>query len=110
MAAEDQGRAFMNVVARAMSDDSFRATLKADPVAVLATEGVDIPVDMKVTVVQASPTETFIVLPDPATVNDEVLAAASGGSTVGSGGTVGSAGTAVSCVSTLGSAGTAGSH
>lgn len=109
MASEDQGRLFMGVVARAMSDEAFRTALLADSNAVLSAEGVDVPAGVEVTVVQASPTQTFLVLPDPSTVSEELLAASVGGSTVGSGGTVGCAGTFVSCVGTVGSVGTAGS-
>lgn len=115
MANEDQSRLMSAVVARAMSDDAFRAALTADPVAVLRAEGLDIPADAKINVLQATANETFLVLPDPASVNDELLAASAGGSTVGTGGTVGSVGTAsltstfVGTMGTIGSAGTAGS-
>ena len=110
MENQDQGRLFMSVVARAVNDEAFRAALLAESNAVLRAEGVDVPVGVEVTVVQASPTQMFLVLPDPSAVSEELLAASAGGSTVGSGGTVGCAGTFIACVSTLGSAGTAGSN
>lgn len=106
---EVQGRLTLAVIARAMSDDSFRAALTADPISVLAAEGVEVPVGVKVTVLQASANETFLVLPDPAAANDELLAASSGGSTVGTGGTAGTfacstAPATALCVGTAGSA------
>lgn len=115
MASEDQSHFMYAVVARAMSDEAFRVALTADPAAVLRAEGLDIPADAKITVLQSSASETFLVLPDPSAVNDELLAASSGGSTVGTGGTVGSVGTAsltstfIGTLGTVGSAGTAGS-
>lgn len=109
MANEDQGRVLSGVIARAMSDDAFRAALVADPTAVLKAEGVEVPEGLSVNVLQSSATQTFIVLPDPNVASDELLSAAAGGSTVGTGGTAGSfacstAPATAFCVGTAGSA------
>lgn len=112
---EEQGRLLSAVVARAMSDEAFRASLIADAATVLAAEGISIPEGATLNVLQASPTQLFLVLPDPQSIDDELLASSAGGSTVGSAGTVGSVGTAsltstfIGTLGSVGSAGTAGS-
>ena len=110
MENEDQGRVFVAVIARAMSDEAFRLALVADAAAVLTAEGVEVPEVMSVNVLQSSATQAFIVLPDPNTANDELLAASAGGSTVGTGGTAGTfaCSTAPACAFSVGTAGSAG--
>lgn len=77
----------------------------------LRAEGIDLPEGVAVTVLQLTPKHGYRVLPDPATVEDQLLAAANGGSTASSAGSVSTMGCATLTISTaasVGSAGTAG--
>ena len=105
---EQNGRIAADVFARAMTDPEFKAQFVADPAAVLSAAGVEVPEGLTIKVVENSSTTFHVVLPDPEAVSDELLAAASGGSTAG---TASSAGTAACSTvpGTLGTAGTAGS-
>jgi hypothetical protein len=107
---EQNGRIAADVFARAMTDSEFKAQFIADPAAVLSAAGVEVPEGLTIKVVENSSTTFHVVLPDPEAVSDELLAAASGGSTAG---TASSAGTAAcstvpGTLGTLGSAGSAG--
>ena len=107
---EQNGRIAADVFARAMTDPEFKAQFIADPAAVLSAAGVEVPEGLTIKVVENSSTTFHVVLPDPEAVSDELLAAASGGSTAG---TASSAGTAAcstvpGTLGTLGSAGSAG--
>ena len=105
---EQNGRIAADVFARTMTDPEFKAQFIADPAAVLTAAGVEVPEGLTIKVVENSSTTFHVVLPDPEAVSDELLAAASGGSTAG---TASSAGTAACSTvpGTLGTAGTAGS-
>ena len=105
---EQNGRIAADVFARTMTDPEFKAQFIADPAAVLSAAGVEVPEGLTIKVVENSSTTFHVVLPDPEAVSDELLAAASGGSTAG---TASSAGTAACSTvpGTLGTAGTAGS-
>ena len=105
---EQNGRIAADVFARAMTDSEFKAQFIADPAAVLTAAGVEVPEGLTIKVVENSSTTFHVGLPDPEAVSDELLAAASGGSTAG---TASSAGTAACSTvpGTLGTAGTAGS-
>ena len=104
---EQNGRIAADVFARAMTDSEFKAQFIADPAAVLSAAGVEVPEGLTIKVVENSSTTFHVVLPDPEAVSDELLAAASGGSTAG---TASSAGTAACSTvpGTLGTSGTAG--
>ena len=105
---EQNGRIAADVYARTMTDPEFKAQFIADPAAVLSAAGAEVPEGLTIKVVENSSTTFHVVLPDPEAVSDELLAAASGGSTAG---TASSAGTAACSTvpGTLGTAGTAGS-
>ena len=105
---EQNGRIAADVYARTMTDPEFKAQFIADPAAVLSAAGVEVPEGLTIKVVENSSTTFHVVLPDPEAMTDELLAAASGGSTAG---TASSAGTAACSTvpGTLGTAGTAGS-
>ena len=105
---EQNGRIAADVFARTMTDPEFKAQFIADPAAVLSAAGAEVPEGLTIKVVENSSTTFHVVLPDPEAVSDELLAAASGGSTAG---TASSAGTAACSTvpGTLGTAGTAGS-
>jgi hypothetical protein len=98
-------------VARAWSDEAFKARLLAEPGPVLAEQGIAVLSGVVVQVHENTPTVLHMALPPKPTedLSDEQLDALSGGSTVGSAGSLSSIGTFMGTVSTFGSAGTAGS-
>ena len=106
---EQNGRIAADVFARAMTDPEFKAQFIADPAAVLSAAGVEVPEGLTIKVVENSSTTFHVVLPDPEAVSDELLAAASGGSTSSTASTAGTAAcsTVPSSVGTSGTAGTA---
>ena len=105
---EQNGRIAADVYARTMTDPEFKAQFIADPAAVLSAAGVEVPEGLTIKVVENSSTTFHVVLPDPEAITDELLAAASGGSTAGSAGSLSSF--ACSCApSSAATAGTAGS-
>ena len=106
---EQTARAAADLYARALTDADFKARLMGDAASVLRAEGLDVPEGVEIKVVENSSSTVYVVLPDPEAVSDELLAAASGGSTVGSAGTSGSFGCFCGTVSSAGTAGTAGS-
>ena len=105
---EQNGRIAADVFARTMTDPEFKAQFIADPAAVLTAAGVEVPEGLTIKVVENSSTTFHVVLPDPEAVSDELLAAASGGSTASTAGTASTF--SCSCIpGTMGTAGTAGS-
>ncbi len=88
MNEEQFGRAMADIHARALTDADFKAALIADPASVLREAGVEVPEGTSIVVVENSPSTNYLVLPDPEAVSDEILSAASGGSTVSSFGTL----------------------
>lgn len=78
---DDELQLFAEVVARASSDDDFRAKLTADPRAVLTEAGINVPEGKTINVVQNTANESYLVLPDPETAGDELLTRSSGGAT-----------------------------
>lgn len=83
MASRAQAEAV--IAAKAASDPSFKAKLLADPSAALSEAlGGSLPAGIKVTVLQESPTEAYIVLPvDSSAVSDKELASVAGGCWIG---------------------------
>ena len=107
---EQTARAAADLYARALTDADFKARLMGDAASVLRAEGLDVPEGVEIKVVENSSSTVYVVLPDPEAVSDELLAAASGGSTVGSSGTASTLACFCGTVSTSGSASTAGSQ
>ena len=107
---EQNGRIAADVYARTMTDPEFKAQFIADPAAVLSAAGVEVPEGLTIKVVENSSTTFHVVLPDPEAITDELLAAASGGSTAGSAGSLSSfaCSCAASSAATAGTAGSAG--
>ena len=107
---EQNGRIAADVYARTMTDPEFKAQFIADPAAVLSAAGVEVPEGLTIKVVENSSTTFHVVLPDPEAMTDELLAAASGGSTAGSAGSASSfaCSCAASSAATAGTAGSAG--
>jgi hypothetical protein len=101
---EQNGRIAADVFARTMTDPEFKAQFIADPAAVLSAAGVEVPEGLTIKVLENSSTTVHVVLPDPEAMTDELLAAASGGSTAGSAGTMSTA----LCSGSAGTAGSAG--
>jgi hypothetical protein len=71
------------LLTRSATDPEFRAALLADPRAALSAEGVAVPAEIAIRVVESGPGEMVLALP-PAVADDEelsedALAAASGG-------------------------------
>ena len=54
------------LMARLATDDALREAIKADPKGVLRREGVDIPDEMQVKVVESTPETLYIALPPKA--------------------------------------------
>ena len=107
---EQNGRIAADVFARAMTDSEFKAQFIADPAAVLSAAGVEVPEGLTIKVVENSSTTFHVVLPDPEAMTDELLAAASGGSSASTASTAGTAAcsTLPGTMGTMGSAGSAG--
>jgi hypothetical protein len=111
--AED-ARLYGQIIARAWVDDDFKARFLADPGAVMRDAGMNIPAGTEVRALENTDRVLHLVVPprpDGEVSEEELTAAAGGGSTVGTGGSAGTAGTMTCPVMTLfcvGSAGTAG--
>ena len=107
---EQNGRIAADVFARAMTDSEFKAQFIADPAAVLSAAGAEVPEGLTIKVVENSSTTFHVVLPDPEAMTDELLAAASGGSSASTASTAGTAAcsTLPGTMGTMGSAGSAG--
>lgn len=107
---EQNGRIAADVYARTMTDPEFKAQFIADPAAVLSAAGVEVPEGLTIKVVENSSSTFHVVLPDPEAVTDELLAAASGGSSASTASTAGTAAcsTLPGTMGTMGSAGSAG--
>ncbi|TWB70661.1 putative ribosomally synthesized peptide [Nitrospirillum amazonense] len=68
------------IIAKAWSDDRFRARLLADPAAVLTAEGVDFPAGVTISVVENTATHLNLILPAPPTdLSDDQLDGVGGG-------------------------------
>ena len=79
MNEEQSQQAAADLFTRALTDADFKARLMADAASVLRAEGVDVPEGVEVKVVENSSSTVYVVLPDPQTVSDALLASASGG-------------------------------
>jgi hypothetical protein len=107
---EQNGRIAADVFARTMTDPEFKAQFIADPAGVLSAAGVEVPEGLTIKVVENSSSTFHVVLPDPEAMTDELLAAASGGSSASTASTAGTAAcsTLPGTMGTMGSAGSAG--
>lgn len=104
----DYERAYATVIARVSIDPEYRATLLADPVATLRSEGIEFPDGVEIEILETSATKGYLVIPNADAASDEILSAAAGGGTASTAGTAGS----LLCFtgpSTVGTAGSAGS-
>lgn len=90
-ASSDGGRMSQiekQVIAQALKDPAFRDRLIADPKAVMAEKGLEIPADIQINVVRETPNSYYLVLPAVETLQagagsltDAQLEAVAGGST-----------------------------
>jgi hypothetical protein len=59
---------WVKIVAMAWADEGYKARLLANPVAVLAEEGLEIPAGVAVKILENTGTQIHLVLPAPPTV------------------------------------------
>lgn len=73
---------FANLIAKAWTDESFKAALIADPVATLKAEGIDVPAGVTVNVLEDTETVSHLVLPPvpkDGEISDDQLEGVTGG-------------------------------
>ncbi|WP_171469839.1 NHLP leader peptide family RiPP precursor [Frigoriglobus tundricola] len=95
-----QNRAWSQIVATAWADEEFKARLLADPRAVLAEHGIDVPEGIELAVVEDTETVHHIVLPpSPAgdLADEELVGSAGADSYSGFSGYCGRCGCACRC-------------
>jgi hypothetical protein len=108
---QEYAKQWGQLVARAWSDDEFKARLLAEPTPALAEQGIDIPPGIEVQVHENTSTVLHMALPPKPTedLSDEQLDAVAGGGTGSTAGCLATIGCAVSTVSSFSSAGSVGS-
>src|SRR5262245_19687256 len=96
------------LVARAWSDDAFKARLLAEPAPTLAEQGITMPPGVEIRVHENTPTMVHLTIPPKPSddLSDEQLDSIAGGAEVSTASTVGTFGSVCGCVSSLGSMGT----
>lgn len=62
---QDPTQNYSRIIAKCWADADFKARLLADPKTTLAAEGVEIPADLKLRVVENTATDITLVLPPP---------------------------------------------
>jgi len=71
---------YKSIVTKCWADPNFKQRLIADPLATLLAEGVSVPDNIKVTVVENTSTEfTFVIPPKTSELSDDALDDVSGG-------------------------------
>jgi Nitrile hydratase, alpha chain len=84
MQSQEQARKYGQVVARAWSDETFKRRLLAEPAAVLREQGIEVPSEVEVRMVENTDRVVHLVLPPtPAEgeLSDEQLDRVAGGFT-----------------------------
>jgi hypothetical protein len=107
---EKYAKQWGQLVARAWSDEAFKARLLAEPGSVLAEHGVEIPAGLEIRAHESTPTLVHLTLPPAPSedLSDEQLDAVAGGNTAGTAGTAGTIATVCMTVSSAFTAGTVG--
>lgn len=102
----ESAKKYGRVLAKAWEDESFKQRLLSEPKAVLVENGIEVPGNLAIRVVENTEDTLYITLPAPpsAELKDEQLEMVAGGSCLGTGGTFG---TATSCLGTAGTFGCA---
>ena len=109
--AHENSRRYGEVMARAFTDEEFKARLLADPKGVLQSEGIVVPEGLEIRAVQNTESVVYLPIPSRPTdeLSDEALEQVSGGATGGSASTLGTISSSSTTFGTLSSAGSAGS-
>jgi hypothetical protein len=77
---KNAGEQYQQIIANCWADEDFKKRFLADPIAVLAAEGVTLPEGMVVNIVENSPREITLVIPAaPSSLSDGDLDAVAGG-------------------------------
>ncbi len=61
--SQDSGKKWIRVVAKAWADEEYKRRLKEDPATVLKEEGIDIPANVKLRIIEDAPGTRTIILP-----------------------------------------------
>ena len=80
--AEEQGNPYGQLIAKAWTDEEFKARLLADPKAAMKEVGMDVPEGMEVEVVESTQEKAYLVIPakpGPGELSDEDLDNVAGG-------------------------------
>ena len=76
----DQAKQYQQLIAKCWADEAFKQRLMANPREVLKQEGLEVPADMCVQVVENTPTQMVLVVPQkPDALSDEQLDSVTGG-------------------------------
>ena len=86
--AEAQGNPYGQLIAKAWSDEGFKARLKADPKAAMKEAGIDVPEGVDIEVVESTQEKAYLVIPPKPVgeLSDEDLDKVAGGLEFGGGG------------------------
>ncbi len=76
----DQAKQYQQLIAKCWADEEFKKRLMANPREVLKQEGLEVPADISVQVVENTPTQMVLVVPPaPKELSDEQLSGVAGG-------------------------------
>ncbi len=79
---EEQGKQYGQLIAKAWTDEAFKARLKADPKAAMKEAGIDAPEGVEIEVVESTQEKAYLVIPpkpDVGELSDEDLDKVAGG-------------------------------
>jgi len=81
MNQEEQGKQYGQLIAKAWSDEGFKARLLADPKTAMAEVGMDVPEGVDIEVVESTQEKAYLVIPHKPVgeLSDEDLDKVSGG-------------------------------
>ena len=107
---QESAKRYGQLVARAWSDETFKARLLAAPAPALAEQGIELPSGVEVRVHENTATLVHLTLPPAPSdeLSDEQLDAVAGGDTAATASTIGSLGTVTGTASSFGSVASAG--
>lgn len=80
--AEEQGKQSGQLIAKAWTDEAFKAKLLSDPKAAMAEVGMDAPEGVEIEVVESTQEKAYLVIPPkpgPGELSDEDLDKVAGG-------------------------------
>jgi len=82
----EQDKDFQRIIAKCWADEAFKQALIADPVATLRHEGIELPAELRVTVLENTPSQIHLVIPPvPTELSDDDLDGVAGGLSDGCG-------------------------